>query len=70
MFVLREDPWSQDYGDIQTEIYPGEANGLKMGFKIAILNYLDFAIMDQTGVNIDVGRYTQLAVTARIVKTS
>ena len=86
-FVFREEPWSQDYGDIQTGSYPGEANGLKMildaevfdhghsrsealGFKIAILHYLDIAIMDQTGVNIDIGKYTQLAVTARIVKTS
>ena len=86
-FLFRKEPWSNDYGEIETGSYPGEANGLKMildaeafdhgrsnseavGFKIAILHYLDIPIMDQTGINIDIGKYTQLAVTAKIVKTS
>ena len=48
----------------------GKSSSEAVGFKVAILHYLDIPIMDQTGINIDVGKYTQLAVTARLVKTS
>ena len=48
----------------------GQSRSEALGFKIAVLHYLDIAIMDQTGINIDIGKYTQLAVSARIIKTS
>ena len=48
----------------------GPSNSEALGFKIAILHYEDIPIMDQTGINIDIGKYTQIAVSARIVKTS
>ena len=85
--VFRKEPWSSDFGKIETGSFPGEANGVKLvldaevfdagpgisdavGFKISLLHHKDVPLLDQTGVNIDVGKSSQIAVMARIVRTS
>ena len=47
---------------------PSKSKGI--GFKISVLHHLDVPLMSNTGMNIDVGTYTQLGVSAKVVETS
>ena len=48
----------------------GPSRSDAQGFKVAILHNEDLAIMAQSGININVGTFTQMAVTAKLVETT
>ena len=48
----------------------GASRSRAIGFKISVLHHLDVPLMSNNGINIDIGKYTQLGVAAKVVKTS
>ena len=48
----------------------GPSTSAAEGFKVGVLHYRDMLIMGNTGINVDVGSATQVAVAAKLVVTS